>query len=151
MPYRHNDGVTILVPTLAEIDEIAAQLAERLVGATGPTAVLIPMRGWSAYDQSAALATRERGWPAGHGDGPTWEPDPAHPMWSRKATRMLAVLRERLPRDHPRLDLIACDRHILDPAFSDLLERCMGEMLDGTWRPGHHRDLDGILPDDVAV
>ena len=36
-PYVHNEGVTIMVPTLDEIVELSAYMAERLNRTTGPT------------------------------------------------------------------------------------------------------------------
>ena len=145
LPYLHNAGVTILVPTLAEVESISDDIARRLNATSGPTAFVIPMRGWSAYDQSESLATRERGWAEGNGDGPTWEPDPSAPTWSRRATLMLRVLSERFDRSKEDLDLLAADMHILDPEFADLLTRCMGDMLDGTWRKGLYRDVPGVV------
>jgi uncharacterized protein (UPF0261 family) len=145
LPYLHNANVTILVPTLAEIELICDEIARKLNATTGPTAFVIPMRGWSAYDQSEEVATRERGWAEGNGDGPTWEPDPAAPTWSSRATLMLRILSERFDRSNERLDLLAADMHILDPEFADLLTRCMGDMLDGTWRNGLYRDVPGVI------
>jgi hypothetical protein len=103
------------------------------------------MQGWSAYDQREALASRERGWAAGHGDGPSWEPDPEHPTWSRKASLMRMVLEERVDGALANLDVIAVDMHILDPELSDLANRAMGDMLDGTWRKGLYREIAGVL------
>jgi len=94
-PYIHNEGVTIMVPTLDEIAELSEYIAQKLNGTKGPTCFIIPMRGWSAYDQSEETATRERGWAAGNGDGPTWDPDPEFPMWSVRATLMRRLLREK--------------------------------------------------------
>jgi uncharacterized protein (UPF0261 family) len=145
LPYQHNDSVTILPVTLEEVDLLSAQIAERLNRATGPTQFVLPMRGWSAYDQSEELASRERGWSEGNGAGPLWEPDPETPRWSIKATRMLAVLRERFDATNPNLDLLACDMHLLDVEFSDLLNRCMGDMLEGRWRKGRYTDSRGAL------
>lgn len=142
LPYLHNDGVTILCPSLEEVARVAHYMADRLNPAQGPTAVVLPMRGWSAYDQSAELATRERGWAEGNGDGPTWEPDPERPEWSRRSTLMLQILGEQLDPGNPNLDLVAVDQHILDPGLADLINRMIGEMLDGTWRRGAYRDLD---------
>ena len=120
-------------------------IADRLSRTTGPTVFLLPMQGWSAYDQREALASRERGWAAGNGDGPSWEPDPEHPMWSRKATVMRAVVDARVDRSNGNLDVIAVDMHILDAELSDLATRAMGEMLDGTWRKGLYREIPGVL------
>jgi len=145
LPYIHNPSVTILLPTREEVEEVSGMIAERLSNASGPAEFLLPMQGWSAYDQRAAIASRERGWSEGHGDGPTWEPDPDHPTWSRRASQMRAVLEERVDRANDNLDIITVDMHILDPEFADLANRAMGEMLDGTWRKGLYRDTSGVL------
>ena len=103
------------------------------------------MQGWSAYDQREAIASRERGWAEGHGDGPTWEPDPEHPTWSRKSSLMRAVLEERVDRANDNLDVITVDMHILDPEFAALATRAMGDMLDGRWRKGLYREIGGVI------
>jgi len=145
LPYVHNPSVTIIIPTPEEVETVARMIADRLNRTTGPTVFLLPMHGWSAYDQREALASRERGWAKGHGDGPAWEPDPEHPTWSRKASLMRAALDERVDRANDHLDVIALDMHILDQAFSDLATRAMGAMLDGTWRKGRYRDVPGVI------
>jgi uncharacterized protein (UPF0261 family) len=145
LPYVHNAAVTIIDPTPEEIEEVSLSIAARLNRTTGPTAFIIPMRGWSAYDQGEELATRERGWAGGNGDGPTWMPDPVRPTWSRRATVMLSVLRNHQDRGNRNLDVLVCDMHILDQEFADLLNRCMGDMLDHAWKPGLYRDVDGVI------
>jgi uncharacterized protein (UPF0261 family) len=142
MPYVHNSGVTIVTPTLEEVEEVSTLIAARLNGARGPTAFILPMRGWSAYDQSALVATRARGWAEGNGDGPVWEPDPDRPRWSRRATRMLRVLERELDPTKENLDLIAVDMHLLDPGLADLVTGCVVEMLESRWGRGAHRHLD---------
>jgi uncharacterized protein (UPF0261 family) len=144
-PYLHNPSVTILVPTLEEVEAVSMTIIDRLNRTTGPTVLVIPMRGWSAYDQSQELATRERGWAEGNGDGPTWEPDPEHATWSRKATRMRSVVERHADPGNENLDVIACDLHILDPEFADLANLAMGDMLDGTWQKGLYRDVPGVI------
>ena len=143
-PYLHNPSVTIIVPTPEETVEVGGIIAGRLGRTTGPTAFVVPLRGLSAYDQPEATATRERGWAAGNGDGPTWEPDPEQPAWSRKAALLWRTVAASADPAHPNLDLLAADRHILDPEFADLLARIMGDMLDGTWRKGRYRDVPGV-------
>ncbi len=145
LPYVHNPSVTIIIPTPEEVEQVSRMIADRLSRTTGPTLFLLPMQGWSAYDQREALASRERGWAEGHGDGPAWEPDPEHPTWSRKAAVMRAVLDQRVDRANRHLDVIAVDMHILDPEFSDLATRAMGDMLDGSWRKGLYRDLPAVI------
>ena len=146
MPYVHNEGVTIMVPTLEEITELSQYMADRLNKTSGPTAFVIPMRGWSAYDQSEELATRERGWAKGNGDGPVWEPDEKYPEWSRRATLMFRDLKRML--DPTKVDLIATDHHILDEEFSALLTSIMDDMLSGEWELGKYSDRDGVLTED---
>ncbi len=145
LPYLHNPSVTILVPTPGEVETVARMIAERLSRTTGPTVFLLPMQGWSAYDQREALASRERGWAEGHGDGPTWEPDPEHPTWSLKAVLMRAALQEHADASNDNLDVVAVDMHILDPAFSDLANQAIGDMLDGRWLKGRYRDIPGVI------
>ncbi|MGD0447707.1 MAG: Tm-1-like ATP-binding domain-containing protein [Candidatus Dormibacteria bacterium] len=142
LPYRHNEGVTIMVPTLDEVAAVARYMAGKLNRTKGPTTVVVPMRGWSAYDQTEAVATRERGWAEGNGDGPTWEPDPARLDRSARAAVMLKVLGETLDPSNDSLDLMAVDMHILDPELADLLNRLIGDMLDGTWKKGAYAELD---------
>ncbi len=132
-PYQHNDAVTVMVPTLEEIADLSRNIAHKLNRTMGPTAFAIPMRGWSAYDQPEELASRERGWAKGNGDGPTWQPDPKHPRWSRRATLMLDIMRREL--DPAKVRLVWVDNHILDPEFADLLIAQLAAMIDGTWRP----------------
>lgn len=144
-PYIHNEGVTIMVPTLDEVAEVSRLIARHLNESRGPAAVVIPMRGWSAYDQSEELATRDRGWAEGNGDGPTWSPDSENPQWSSRATRMVQVLQKEL--DQSKVDLIWTDNHILDEDFADLLSRQLDRMLDGTWRVGEHGVSNGHAAD----
>ncbi|MGD0019327.1 MAG: Tm-1-like ATP-binding domain-containing protein [Candidatus Limnocylindrales bacterium] len=144
-PYQHNDSVTIMLLTLEEVERVSLDIARKLNATRGPTMIVVPMRGWSAYDQSEEMANLERGWAEGNGDGPTWQPDPSHPTWSQRATLMLSVLQKNLDSNNPNLDLLACDLHILDPELADLLNRCMSDMLDATWRKGMYRDVDRVI------
>jgi uncharacterized protein (UPF0261 family) len=145
LPYQHNDSVTIILLTPAEVEQISLEIARKLNDTRGPTVFVMPMRGWSAYDQSEETATLERGWATGNGDGPTWSPDADHPGWSQRSTLMLSVLQKQFNRENPNLDLLVCDLHILDPEFADLLNMCMGDMLDHAWRKGMYRDCPGVI------
>lgn len=145
LPYIHNEGVTIMVPTLEEIAQLSLYIAEKLNKTKGPTAFILPMKGWSAYDQSEELASKERGWAKGNGDGPVWEPDEQNPKWSRRATLMAKILKEKFDKNNENLDFIICDMHILDPEFADLCNKCMGDMLDGKWKKGMYRDFPGVI------
>lgn len=143
-PYIHNENVTEMVPTIPEIIELSDFLADTLNGSKGPCAFVIPMRGWSAYDQEAALCTRERGWAEGNGDGPVWEPDEKYPQWSRRATAMLKRMWSKV--DTNVVDLIWTDHHILDEEFADLLNTIVWDMINGEWEIGKYNNFsDKIL------
>ena len=144
-PYIHNAGVTIMVPTLDEIEELCHYMAERLNKTNGPTCFILPMQGWSAYDQREEIATRARGWSEGNGHGPVWEPDEQEPRWSRRATLMRPLMHKLLRKDYDNLDYIVCDMHIIDVEFSDFCYKVMGDMLDGKWKKGMYRDIPGVL------
>ncbi len=144
-PYIHNPAVTVVTPTLEETKTLSLEIINKLNRTKGPTALIVPMRGWSAYDQAAELATLERGWAKEKGDGPVWMPDPDNPKWSKRATLMWSVFEKHVDRDNSNLDLIQCDMHILDDEFVDLLNRCIDDMLDGKWKKGMYRDITGVV------
>ncbi len=48
--HEHNPQITLMRTDLAECAELGRRLADRLNGATGPTALLIPLRGFSQID-----------------------------------------------------------------------------------------------------
>ncbi len=146
-PYVHNEAVSIVTPTLAETKTLAHEIIAKLNRTTGPTALILPMRGWSAYDQPAELVSIERGWAKEKGAGPVWWPDPDTPNWSIRATAIWAVFTDKIDRGNANLDLIRCDMHLLDDAFVALLNGCMSDMLDKTWRKGLYREVSGVLSD----
>ena len=146
-PYIHHATVTIISLTLEEIRKLSDEMIEKLNTTQGPTALIVPMQGWSAYDQSAEIASVERGWSRENGDGPVWWPDPDNPKWSRRATQMWKIFRERADRSNPNLDVFACDSHILDDDFAALLNQCMNDMLSGTWKPEMYRDNPIVIVD----
>ncbi|RPJ76013.1 MAG: hypothetical protein EHM20_08070, partial [Alphaproteobacteria bacterium] len=144
-PYIHNSAVTIYCPTVEETIIFSKDIIKKLNKTKGPTLLIIPMRGWSAYDQSAESASVERGWAKENGAGPVWMPDPQKPEWSQRATTMLSVFKEEINKDNPNLDLMAADMHILDVEFTDLLTGCMADMLEGRWKKGFYRDIKGVI------
>ncbi len=146
-PYCHNEAVSVITPTLEETKTLALEVVSKLNHAKGPTMLVLPMRGWSAYDQSADLATIERGWAKEKGAGPVWWPDPDNSRWSIRATTMWSVFSDNIDRSNSNLDLIKCDMHLLDDAFAEFLNGCMSDMLDKKWRKGLYREAPGLLAD----
>ena len=144
-PYVHNSAVSIITPTLEETELLAHEIITKLNRTKGTTALILPMRGWSAYDQSQEIASVERGWAKENGDAPVWWPDPKNPKWSIRATTMNSVFQKEIDRDNPNLDFIKCNMHILDTEFVNLLNRCMGDMLDKKWKRGLYRDITNVI------
>ena len=98
-------------------------------------ALLVPMKGWSAYDQSAAHASKDFGWAEG-GDGPMWIGSKEHDGWSERAVQFWNVVEEKLRTDKENIQAIKLDLHFLDPEFSKLACEIMERMLNGTWSKG---------------
>lgn len=144
MPYYHNASMIILPTTLQENKKFSQIIASRLNRAKGPALFILPLKGWSAYDQSASHASKEMGW-AEEGDGPVWMPDDRNPSWSKRATQMWEIFKQQIDRNNLYLDVIACDLHILDPEFAELACNAMDRMLEGTWKKGLYRDLEYVI------
>jgi uncharacterized protein (UPF0261 family) len=79
--------------TAEELARVGRVMAERLSAARGPAAVLVPLRGWSAY---------------GGPGGPLHDPE--------ADAALVRALAERLD---PRIPVRRLDLHINDPAFAD--------------------------------
>ena len=93
--YRHNATVTLMRPTDEECVEIGRRIAAQLNTATGPTALVLPLRGVSAIDA------------------------PGQPFYDPEADRALFdTLRTHVV---PRIRVIEVDAHINDPTFARLL------------------------------
>jgi len=103
--YMHNPYNANLKISRREMAAVGAEMAERLNGSSGPTALFLPMRGWSVY-----------GAPGG----------PLHDEAGNRA--FLAALKKGLD---PRIPLKEIDAHINDEAFIDAcverLVQSMGE------------------------
>ena len=91
--YKHNPNVTLMRTTPAECSEIGRRIAEKLNAATGPTVLMLPLKGVSSIDR---------------------EGEPFHDAAAN------AALFEAL-REHARapVELVELDLHINDPAFAD--------------------------------
>jgi uncharacterized protein (UPF0261 family) len=90
--HHHNANVALMRTTPAENTEIGRRIAEKLNAATGPVAVLFPLRGVSALDVDG---------------GPFANP--------AATTALLESLRSHLG---PQVRFEALDLHINDPAFA---------------------------------
>lgn len=147
MPYYHNASMIILPTTLQENRKFAQMIASRINRAKGPALFILPLKGWSAYDQSESHASKETGWTE-DGAGPVWMPNENYPEWSKRATQMWEILDRQINGQNPKVDFITCDLHILDPEFAGLACMAMDKMLDGTWERGLFRELDYVMTTD---
>lgn len=143
-PYFHSKETLILPTTLEENRMFAQYMVEQLNRASGPAVLLVPMKGWSAYDQSAAHAGKEFGW-AEEGDGPVWIGSKEHPGWSERAVQFWNIVEQNLLPDKQNIDAIKLDLHFLDPEFARIACAAMAAMLDGSWHRGLLRGQENIL------
>lgn len=91
--HRHNPGTTLMRTTPAENADLGRSVAEKLNRSRGPTAVVVPLGGFSAYDVDG---------------GPFWDPE--------ADAAFASALRAALDARVPVVDVAA---HINDPAFAD--------------------------------
>lgn len=145
LPYIHNAGVSIMYPTHEEVEELGHYYCDVLKDTKGPTAFIIPMQGWSAYDQRAEICTRDRGWSEGNGDAPQWEPSPENPTWSWRSTILRDVMEKEINKENDNLDFMLVDMHMMDVEWSDLCCQIMDDMINGKWKKGMYRDVPGVI------
>lgn len=89
--YQHNPTVTLMRTTPEENDILGKQLAERACAASGPTAILLPLRGVSALDAEGKAF---------------WWPEADQALFQSIRNWVYGV------------ELIELDLHINDPAFA---------------------------------
>jgi len=95
-PYHsHNAAITVVRSTHEEIQTLARTIANWCNVATGPVRMLIPMKGFSAFDSK---------------EGPLYDPE-APPLFAE-------TLQEHL-NDHRTISLLPC--HINDPEFAEAI------------------------------
>jgi uncharacterized protein (UPF0261 family) len=99
--YQHNPTVTLMRTTPEEMDRLGKEIAEKTSAATGPTCVLVPLKGVSAIDA----------------EGKPF-------CWPEADTALYQSVRNWIA---PGVELIELDRHINDPAFA---EACVNKLLE---------------------
>ncbi len=101
--YRHNPNVTLMRTTAEECREIGRRIAENLNKATGPTVLMLPLKGVSMLDR---------------------EGEPFHDPGANAA--LFDALRRHV---RPPVELVELDLHINDTAFADaVFERLIALM-----------------------
>jgi uncharacterized protein (UPF0261 family) len=104
--HRHNPTVTLMRTTPEEMDRIGKEIAEKASAATGPTRILVPLKGVSAIDQEGQ---------------PFW--------WPEADAALFQSLRNWV---HPSALLTEFDLHINDPSFAAAAARALLELLGKT-------------------
>jgi len=101
--YFFNPAVTMVKMTLEERATVGRVMAEKLNKATGPTRVLIPLKGFCMYCH------------------------PGEPLHDPEGDRMLIkTLKENLK---PQIPVLEVDAHINDPEFADAAAAAMIELI----------------------
>lgn len=105
--YQHNPTVTLMRTTPEENRQLGEEIGRKAASATGPTSIVIPLRGVSAIDQA----------------GKPFD-DPA----AREA--LLAGIRAT----HGSVQLIEMDHHINDVEFAEAAARQLLTLLARAWQ-----------------
>jgi uncharacterized protein (UPF0261 family) len=90
--YQHNPTVTLMRTTPEEMDRLGKEIAEKASAASGPTAVMLPLRGVSAIDAEGK---------------PFW--------WPEADAALFQSVRNWIA---PGVELVELDLHVNDPAFA---------------------------------
>jgi uncharacterized protein (UPF0261 family) len=99
--HRHNPNVTLMRTTPEEMDRLGQEVAQKASAATGPTAVVLPLRGVSAVDAEG---------------GPFW--------WPEADAALFQSVRNWVA---PNVEVVELDLHLNDPAFA---AACAGKLLE---------------------
>ncbi|HHY91968.1 MAG TPA: UPF0261 family protein, partial [Firmicutes bacterium] len=102
--YQHNPTVTLMRTTVEENAELGRIIAEKLNAATGPTVVVLPLKGVSMIDAEGKAF---------------WDPEADAALFD--------ALRDNL---RPDIRLVELDAHINDPEFALTLARILEELLE---------------------
>jgi uncharacterized protein (UPF0261 family) len=105
--YEHNPNVTLMRTTPEEMDLLGKEIAQKASASSGPTAVMIPLRGVSAIDA----------------EGQPFD-------WPEADRALVQSLRNWIA---PSVELVELDLHINDPAFA---AACAEKLLEYLRRAG---------------
>jgi len=124
--FRHSESFTLMRLTRNEIARLGEIMADKANKATGPTAIIVPLRGWSAYDQIDGPFCCDS---KGKTTSLKWH-DP------ETSEAFLAGLEKRIDVSRSNLEVLKVDAHINDQEFAGMVARILLEMLTGRWKRG---------------
>jgi uncharacterized protein (UPF0261 family) len=125
--FRHSESFTLMRLTRNEITKLGEIMANKVNNTTAPTAVVVPLKGWSAYDQvDGPFCCDSMGKTASF----KWH-DPG------TSEAFLASLEKQMDISRSNLEVLKVDVHINDPEFASMVAQILLEMLDGKWKRGN--------------
>lgn len=121
--YRHTPHITLMRTDVEESERLAHVFAEKMNRAKGPCLVLIPLKGFSAYDSpKGPRAIRLDGGPA-----------PRSWFWPEADQAFFRTLKKEL--DLSRIGYEEVDHHINDPAFAERAVEALDQMIKNRTDP----------------
>jgi uncharacterized protein (UPF0261 family) len=108
--YVHNTNVTLMRTTPAENDKLGKEIAEKASAASGPTTVILPLKGVSAIDREGQ---------------PFW--------WPEADAALFQSIRNWIG---PQVKLIELELHINDPEFARIAAETLLAMVKKRQAPG---------------
>jgi len=129
--FRHSESYTLTRLTRNEITRLGTIMADKVNKASAPIAVVLPIKGWSAYD---------------HVDGPfccNSSGETTSFKWHdpRTSDAFLAGLQKRLDTSRQNLEVLKVEAHINDPEFASVVAQILIEMLEGKWK---NRNIESL-------
>lgn len=124
---RHSESYTLMRLTRSEITKLGQIMADKANKATAPTAVVVPLKGWSAYDQINGPFCCD-------GTGKMTEF-----RWHEPGTSdaFLASFEKQIDMSKSNLEVLKIDANINDQEFASAVAQTILEMLKGTWKKGN--------------
>jgi uncharacterized protein (UPF0261 family) len=125
--YIHNPNSTLMRTNQEESIKLGKVFAEKVNKANGPTAVIIPMKGWSILDTEGKYNTV-------YYDG-----KPTGRKWYNGEANLAFVesLEKHLDKSKKNIELLKFDLHINDTKFAEISTSILYDMLNGTWKKGN--------------
>jgi uncharacterized protein (UPF0261 family) len=124
---RHSESYTLMRLTRNEITKLGRIIADKANKARAPTAVVVPMKGWSAYDHvNGPFCCDARGKMTKF----RW-----HDLGTSDA--FLAGFEKRIDMSKSNLEVLKVDANINDQKFASAVAQIMLKMLNGKRKTGN--------------
>lgn len=115
--YRHNPQFILMRTSPKECARLGRTLVQRVAGAKGPSKIVVPSKGWSAYDvEGGPQCIDFEGRPTEH----SWFDPAAVQAFTRE-------VKARLTGSH-KDKLLEVDLHINEPQFAEVIGETITEL-----------------------